>query len=71
MGIVFIKNKVECVKVKGTYEPPKPLPFGAHKYIRIDGDRIPNLGRILSSLFTYKVTTPQGEVSYYEREVKY
>ena len=34
------------------FEAPTPLPFGAHKYIRFDGDRIPNKGRLISTTFT-------------------
>ena len=51
------------------FEPPAPLPFGAHKYIRVDGDRIPNKGRIISTTFTCALIEDgvQGEPFSYTR----
>ena len=48
------KKKVDIryIDYNSEFEPPTPLPFGAHKYIKFDGSKVVNHGTILSTTFT-------------------
>ena len=47
------KVEVKYLGYSSEFEPPKPLPFGAHKYVRaLYPDRVDNLGTLLSTTFT-------------------
>jgi len=59
------------LKMDSEFLPPKPLPFGAHKYIRFDGDRIPNKGTLLSTVFTVAIVTDGVEGEPFSYKVVY
>ena len=66
------KIEVKYLGYKSEFEPPKPLPFGAHKYVNsLKPDLVENKGRILSTTFFAVLVTDGVEGKPFSYTVTY
>ena len=65
------KVEVRYLGYSSEFEPLPPKPFGAHKYIRFDGERIDALGRIISTTFTCALVVNGVEGESFQYTEKY
>lgn len=66
------KIEVRYLGYTSEFEEPKPLPFGAHKYINaLKPDKVPNKGRLLSTTFFVALVENGVEGKPFSYTVKY